>query len=124
MSLNELVQSIREQNLLSILSVLSVAMILDFFSGVLAAKLKGEITSKIGINGILRKIASMILLIFFLPIAFLIPGYTGVAMLYVLYTGYLFLEVQSILENYQKMGINVEPLKRFIDECKQLFHKK
>lgn len=46
-----------------VLTLICVAMIIDFLSGSLAAKLNSEITflSKVGINGILRKIASMVL---------------------------------------------------------------
>ena len=117
-------QLLREQNLLNVLSLLAVAMIMDFLSGLLAAKMNHEIVSKVGINGILRKVASMILLVFFLPIAFLIPGSTGVAMLYVLYLGYLFLELQSILENYEKMGVDVNPFMKFIHMLKEFMESK
>ncbi|MGX7195101.1 phage holin family protein [Enterococcus olivae] len=124
MDVNQWFQTIKEHNILYVLSVLAIAMVLDFFSGILAAKWMKAVTSKIGINGILRKLASMILLIFFLPVAFLLPAYAGMTMLYVLYLGYLFLEIQSILENYQKMGIDVEPFKRFLIQLKEMYQKK
>lgn len=109
-------QQLGDGHVLYLLSLLSVAMILDFLSGTLIAKMRGELSSKIGINGILRKIASMVLLFFFIPIAFLVPGNTGVGLLYVLYLGYLGLELQSIFENYQKIGWDIQPMKRFLEE--------
>ncbi|HRL51939.1 MAG TPA: phage holin family protein, partial [Enterococcus aquimarinus] len=103
MEISQGIQLIQEQKIIYLLSLLSVAMIIDFISGVYAAKLHKEITSKRGINGIIRKVASMILLVFFLPVSLIIPGQTGIALLSVLYLGYLFMEIQSILENYQKI---------------------
>ncbi|OJG90237.1 hypothetical protein RV16_GL001638 [Enterococcus saccharolyticus] len=122
--IDEWINQLTEQRVLYLLAVLAIAMMIDFFSGVLAAKIKQEITSKIGINGILRKIASMILLVFFLPVAFILPAYTGIAMLYVLYVGYLCLEIQSILENYKKMGMNTAPFRQFLLVLKELINKK
>lgn len=89
-----------------VLTLICIAMIIDFGSGTIAAKINPniEFKSKIGINGILRKVASIILLIFFIPIAPLVPGGAGVGLLYVLYIGYLGMEIKSIFENYQKMG--------------------
>ncbi|MBP9521676.1 MAG: phage holin family protein [Enterococcus sp.] len=108
MEISQGIQLIQEQKIIYLLSLLSVAMIIDFISGVYAAKLHKEITSKRGINGIIRKVASMILLVFFLPVSLIIPGQTGIALLSVLYLGYLFMEIQSILENYQKIGIDTQ----------------
>lgn len=76
MEISQGIQLIQEQKIIYLLSLLSVAMIIDFISGVYAAKLHKEITSKRGINGIIRKVASMILLVFFLPVSLIIPGQT------------------------------------------------
>ena len=113
------IQLIQEQKIIYLLSLLSVAMIIDFISGVYAAKLHKEITSKRGINGIIRKVASMILLVFFLPVSLIIPGQTGIALLSVLYLGYLFMEIQSILENYQKIGIDTHYLQKILTKLKE-----
>ncbi|SIR17669.1 phage holin family protein, partial [Streptococcus equi] len=72
------------------------------------------------INGILRKICSIALMIFFIPLSILLPNDTGVAFLYVMYVGYLLFELKSILENLNKMGIDVALFKQFID----MFSKK
>lgn len=92
-----------ESNHMFILAMICCAMIIDFLSGVFAAKMNPKIDfqSRIGINGILKKIAALMLLIFFIPLAMTIPGNTGTGLLYVLYFGYLLMEIQSILENYQ-----------------------
>lgn len=88
-----------------VLSLICIAMIIDFFSGTIAAKINPEIDfqSKVGINGILRKMSSIVLLIFFIPLAPLIPAGAGIGLIYVLYIGYLAMELKSILENYKKM---------------------
>ncbi|MBO0423868.1 phage holin family protein [Enterococcus plantarum] len=104
-----------------VLALICGAMIIDFLSGTLAAKINPEIefTSKVGINGILRKVASIILLLFFIPLAPLIPGGAGVGLIYVLYLGYLMMELKSILENYKKMGIGTELFEDFLKNIKK-----
>ena len=119
MEISQGIQLIQVQKIIYLLSLLSVAMIIDFISGVYAAKLHKEITSKRGINGIIRKVASMILLVFFLPVSLIIPGQTGIALLSVLYLGYLFMEIQSILENYQKIGIDTHYLQKILTKLKE-----
>lgn len=60
----------------------------------------------------------MVLLMFFIPLAPLIPGGAGVGLIYVLYVGYLLMELKSILENYKKMGIGTELFEDFIKSIK------
>lgn len=122
MEIKQGIELIQEQKILYILSLLSIAMVIDFVSGIYAAKLHQEITSKRGINGIIRKIASMILLVFFIPVALIIPGQTGMALLSVLYLGYLLMEIQSILENYQKVGIDTHYFQRMLTKLKDKIH--
>ena len=95
--------------------LICIAMTIDFISGTIAAKINPEIEfkSKIGINGILRKVASIVLLLFH-SLAPLVPGGAGVGLLYVLYVGYLMMEIKSIFENYQKMGVVTELFEDFI----------
>lgn len=124
MNLEERIVQIQEQKVLYILSLLSIAMGIDFFSGLIAARMNNAILSKRGINGIIRKIASMILLVFFLPIAIIIPGKSGLVLLSILYCGYLLMEIQSILENYHKMGIPTALFRDFVEGLRQFFNKK
>lgn len=103
-----------------VLMLICIAMIIDFLSGTFAAKINPEIEfkSKVGINGILRKIASMALLMFFILLAPLIPGGAGVALVYVLYVGYLMMELKSILENYKKLGVGTDLFEDFLKNIK------
>ncbi|BCA85664.1 hypothetical protein EsVE80_11870 [Enterococcus saigonensis] len=103
----------------NVVAVLAIAMIFDFFSGMVAATQTKSISSRIGINGIIRKLASMLLLLFFVPVAFILPAKTGVAMLWVFYVGYLWLEIESILENYRKLGIDIAIFKKFLAEIRK-----
>ena len=103
--------------ILFILTLIVTAMIIDFLTGTIAAKVNSNITfnSKAGINGILRKLASISIMVFFIPLSVLIPAGTGVALVYTLYIGYLVMELKSIAENLGKMGVDIETLKDIID---------
>ena len=109
-----------DSKILFILAVICGAMILDFASGTLAAWVNTDIEfkSKMGINGIIRKIASIVLLVFFIPISVVVPGVIGVATLYTLYLGYLAMEMRSIFENYKKFGFETGPLQAVLDLLK------
>lgn len=108
----ELVKS--QPQLLDVLALICLAMMLDLVTGLTAAKMTKQLASKIGINGILRKIASILLLLFFLPVARLIPMQAGHVLLYAFYLCFLVMEIHSVLENYEKMGINIELFKKFL----------
>jgi len=103
--------------ILFILTMIVSAMIIDFVTGTIAAKINSNITfnSKAGINGILRKLASISIMVFFIPLSVLIPAGAGVALVYTLYIGYLVMELKSIVENLGKMGVDAEALKSLID---------
>lgn len=109
-----------DSKILFILALICGAMILDFASGTLAAWVNPDIEfkSKMGINGIIRKIASIVLLVFFIPISVVVPGVVGVATLYTLYLGYLAMEMRSIFENYKKFGFETGLLQAFMDLLK------
>ncbi|CRU21990.1 phage holin family protein [Streptococcus equi] len=119
--LRQLIQT-QDGKILFTLGAIAVAMMIDFLTGTVAAKINPNIDfrSKEGINGILRKICSITLMIFFIPLSILLPNDTGVAFLYVMYIGYLLFELKSIIENLNKMGIDVALFKQFID----MFSKK
>lgn len=108
----------QESKVLFILMIIAVAMIIDFITGTIAAYVNPEIQfkSKAGINGILRKISSMLLLIVFLPVSVLILGNTGIALVYTLYLGYLLMEVKSIIENVGKNGTDTSLFTHFINK--------
>lgn len=85
-----------------VLMLICIVMIIDFISGIIVVKINLEIEfkSKIGINGILRKVVSIVLLFFFIFLVLLVFGGVGVGLLYVLYVGYLMMEIKLIFENY------------------------
>ena len=107
-----------DAKILFILALICGAMILDFASGTLAAWVNPDIEfkSKMGINGIIRKIASIVLLVFFIPVSALIPAEIGAATLYTLYLGYLGMEVRSVFENYKKFGFETGPLQTIVNQ--------
>lgn len=115
-----------EGKALYILAVVCVLMIIDFLTGSLAAwrSPKIKFCSQEGINGILRKVCSIIVLVACIPIAVLIPAGAGLAALIVLYVGYMIMEFASIIENLEKLGVPVAPLSTFFRkiEC-EMNHK-
>ena len=90
--------------ILFLLGLIVVLEIIDFFSGTFAAIVNPgiEYQSKIGINGLLRKIQGIVLLTVLIPMSILLPEQTGVAFLYTIYIGYLILTFKSLVENYGK----------------------
>jgi toxin secretion/phage lysis holin len=105
-----------DTKILFILALIAISMILDFATGTIAAKINNNIKfeSQKGINGILRKICSMIVMIFFIPLSVLVPEGIGTTLVYVLYLGYLVMEVTSVLENLKKMGIDTSLFTNFL----------
>ena len=114
--LNQCVATL-EGKVLYILALICVAMIVDFLVGSLAAWRNPAVrfTSQRGIDGILRKLASILVLVGCIPVSALIPADAGLVALAVLYVGYLMMELASIVENLDHFGVHVGPLKRFVE---------
>ncbi|MFA9493186.1 phage holin family protein [Streptococcus sp. E17BB] len=110
-----------DKKILFVLTLILGAMIIDFLLGVTAAKINPNIQfrSKEGINGILRKIASIALLAYCIPLSVILPDGIGFAALQVLYLGYLFFELKSIVENLEKLGVNAALFRVFIAKLSQ-----
>ena len=108
----------QEKLIVYTLVLIMIAMVIDFLSGTLAAKINPDIQfrSKEGINGILRKIASIALLAYCIPLSVLLPEGVGLGALQILYTGYLFFELKSILENYEKLKFDTTLLREFVSK--------
>ncbi|MGQ7536896.1 phage holin family protein [Streptococcus suis] len=89
---------------LFLLGLIVTMEIVDFLSGTFAAMINPDINyqSKIGINGLIRKMMGIILLTILIPMSVLLPEQTGVAFLYTIYVGYLILTFKSLVENYGK----------------------
>ena len=109
--------STSEGKALYILVLICIAMILDFLLGSYAAWRDPQVkfTSQRGIDGILRKLASILVLVCCIPVSALVPAEAGLAALIVLYLGYLFYELASVIENLERLGAPVGKLKRFIE---------
>ena len=109
--------STTEGKALYILTLICIAMILDFLLGSFAAWRDPQVkfTSQRGIDGILRKLASILVLVCCIPVSALVPAEAGIAALIVLYLGYLALELASIVENLDHLGVPVGALRRFIE---------
>lgn len=116
-----------EDGLILFLLGLIVAMeIIDFFSGTFAAIVSPgiEYQSKVGINGLLRKIQGIILLIVLIPISVLLPEQTGVAFLYTIYVGYLILTFKSLVENYGKAKGDTSVFENVVATLEKLIGRK
>lgn len=102
------------------------AMGVDFILGSLAARVNPniEFRSKEGINGILRKLGSIVLLSYCIPLSILLPPGIGEGTLQLLYLGYLFFELKSILENLETLGIDAELFRLFFGKIKQIIFDK
>ena len=116
-SLRDLIDT-QDELIVFTLALIMGAMAIDFLTGTLAAKLNPniEFRSKEGINGIIRKIASIALLAFCIPLSILLPEGIGLGALQILYFGYLFFELKSILENFDKLGINTTVFREFVEK--------
>ena len=112
--------STTEGKALYILVLICIAMILDFLLGSFAAWRDPQVkfTSQRGIDGILRKLASILVLVCCIPVSALVPQGAGTFALIVLYLGYLALELASVVENLSKLGAPVSGLKRFIENVR------
>ena len=111
----------REGKVVYILALICVLMIIDFLTGTIAAWRCDDIEfrSQKGIDGILRKLMSIIVLVACIPVSAIVPADLGIAALYVLYGGYLLMEFKSILENLGKLGVVISPLESFVDKVEE-----
>lgn len=99
--------------------------IIDFVTGTIAAIVNPDIEykSKIGINGLLRKISGVLLLMILIPMSVLLPEKTGFAFLYSIYLGYIAFTFQSLIENYHKLKGNVTIFQPIMKAFQRLIEK-
>lgn len=99
--------------------------IIDFVTGTIAAIANPDIEykSKIGINGLLRKILGVLLLMILIPMSVLLPEKSGFAFLYSIYLGYIVFTFQSLIENYRKLKGNVTLFQPILKAFQRLFEK-
>ena len=96
--------------------------IIDFVTGTIANP-DIEYKSKIGINGLLRKILGVLLLMILIPMSVLLPEKTGFAFLYSIYLGYIAFTFQSLIENYRKLKGNVTLFQPILKAFQRLLEK-
>ena len=82
-----------------------------------------EYKSKIGINGLLRKILGVLLLMILIPMSVLLPEKTGFAFLYSIYLGYIAFTFQSLIENYRKLKGNITLFQPILKAFQRLLEK-
>src|SRR5690625_882018 len=111
--------------LLYLLALILLANTIDFTIGWINAKFNPKIkfdTSK-AIYGIARKLLLFIVLVYAIPVALLIPYDLGIGALYVLYTGYLWSEINSILYHF-KLADDDKSMDPFINFFSKIFERK
>lgn len=110
--------------LIYFLALILGANIIDFTVGWTNAKFNPKIdfSSSKAILGIARKLLLFILLVYSIPVALLMPEPLGISALYVLYTGYLASEINSVL-NHFKLANDDKSVDPFINFFKGLFEK-
>ena len=108
--------------LIYFLSLILGANILDFTIGWFNAKFNPSIDfgSSKAILGIARKLGMFILLVYSIPIALLVPEPLGISALYILYTGYLASEINSVLHHF-RLANDDKSNDVFLDFFKQVF---
>ena len=84
-----------------LLALILMSNVLDFLLGWVNAKFNKEVdfVSSRAIMGITRKLLIFIVMIYFIPVAMLAPQPVGIGAIYVLFTGYLLSEINSILSH-------------------------
>lgn len=99
--------------------------IIDFVTGTIAAIVNPDIEykSKIGINGLLRKILGVLLLMILIPMSVLLPERVGFTFLYSIYIGYIVFTFQSLIENYRKLKGNVTLFQPILEAFQRLIEK-
>lgn len=106
-----------------LLALIMGANIIDFVIGWTNAKLNPKIKFSSGkaIYGIARKMVLFIIMVYFIPVALLIPYPLGISALYVLFMGYLGSELNSILGHFNKVE-DGDKVDVFADFIKTIFY--
>ncbi|MGQ9028113.1 phage holin family protein [Bacillus licheniformis] len=106
-----------------LLTILSVLVIVDYASGLVAAAVNGEVKSRVGMLGITRKvfIFVMVLVAHMIDLLLIESGIEiGFLVMTVTIVFYCINELISIGENAEKMGVPVsDPITKAIEILKQ-----
>lgn len=113
-----------DTKLIYILTLVLIANVIDFSLGWVNAKFNKDVafSSSKAIFGIARKMIVFIVMVYFIPVALLVPREIALPALYVLFGGYLYSEINSIL-SHLKMSDDDKSTDRFIDFVHKIFPK-
>lgn len=108
------------------LGLIVIMEIVDFASGTFAAIVNPDVEykSRIGINGLIRKVLGIFMLLLLIPMSVLLPEKTVFMFLYSIYIGYLVFTFQSLIENYQKVKGNILLFKPILKAFEHLTEEK
>ena len=108
------------------LALIVIMEIVDFASGTFAAIVNPDVEykSRIGINGLIRKVLGIFMLLLLITMSVLLPEKTGFMFLYSIYIGYLVFTFQSLIENYQKVKGNILLFKPILKAFEHLTEEK
>lgn len=114
-----------DTKLIYLLALIVIANIIDFTLGWVNARFNDEVdfASSKAIFGIARKMSLLIISVYFIPVALLVPEPIGISALFVLYTGYLLSEINSIL-NHLKVTDDDRTNDMFADFVISIFNRK
>lgn len=102
-----------EQNTTQILALL-ILIVIDMISGIAVSIQKHQLNSSIGRKGLTRKGLELLLLIAFAYLPRLDATSFPPQIFTLLYSGFVFFECVSIVENSAKLGLDVSVLYRFL----------
>lgn len=86
-----------------LLTLILIASTIDFSFGWINARFNKNVVFESGkaLYGIIKKMMYFIVLVFFIPVAVIVPEQVGIPALVALYLGYLISEVNSILSHLE-----------------------
>lgn len=116
------------------LVILGIIMLCDYISGVAAAFVHGELSSRTGVIGVIKKVAYLLIVVVGMAVDWTIriaADQVGINAMDFSFFGLLVIvwltlnECISILENVDRIGVNVPPfLRKIIEKLKQSAEKK
>lgn len=102
--------------------LLTIAMVFDWLTGTITAYMLKKQSSKIGINGLLKKCLIFITAIMIILCSIIIPQ--GTLFTFAVLIGLILMQLQSILENLQKVNLKESFfLKKLIDLISKINNK-
>lgn len=102
-----------EQNTAQIIALL-ILILLDMVSGIAVSVQRGQLSSSIGRKGLAKKGLELLLLLAFTYLPKLDSASFPPQIFTLLYSGFVFFECVSVIENASIIGLDVSVLSRFL----------